>query len=307
MVYPSRVDPMTAAGLPRSVKGSVVLDPWKWVEDLNRAARAGKPAGLLFDEVNGGDAQQLAAVQSAVAERRVGDARLDPGVSIMAAANPVSISTGGIELPPPIISRFLHVRWFEEGPYLPAPPSPFILSRRDWLAWMRGQGGGHGLLAMAIEAIGLPAAGEPEGEKMFPCPRAWEHLARLIPLFDRGDPDLEGLALGSVGSVGVKAIMWLRDLKLPGAEELLQGADIPSVPDRAAACIEVVRSFIERQRGDIDDNLRRQAVILIGRMLDKHPGLGVVLASRIGKLILSPGWTPSPEEESILLRLKAMS
>lgn len=327
-IYPSRVDPVTVAGLPAIRDGRVTLAPWAWVERVNRAAEQNRPALIFFDEINGGDLLQLAAVQSAVAERLIGEVAIHPAVRIWAAANPVATATCGLELPPPILNRFVHIRWWETGPAGPAPEYPYILSKEEWLRWMRGEAAStetlgddrelppnvlqraREMIAAAIKALGLPIAETPAGQRPFASPRSWEMAARLVAVCPHG-PELQGLLLGAVGPVGAKAAQWIADIVIPSAEDLLyQGAAIPGNPDLALAAADVVAEYIDQayERGQMTEALARASVIFLGRLLDAFPGAAAAMADRVWERLtrayIELGLTMTPEEQQICHRFR---
>ena len=80
---------------------------------------------IFFDEIATAGAQVQAALLRVIHERVTGDYPLPPNVAVVAAANPPSMSPGGVNLSPPAANRFIHMFW--------APPTP-----AQWADWLVG-------------------------------------------------------------------------------------------------------------------------------------------------------------------------
>lgn len=95
------------AGLPVRDGASVTFAPPRW------AARCvERPDTIVFlDELTTSSPSVQAAMLRVVLEREVGDLRLQPQVSFVAAANPPELAAGGDDLSAPLANRFCHLDW----------------------------------------------------------------------------------------------------------------------------------------------------------------------------------------------------
>lgn len=98
----SMYEPQDIGGLPFRLEDCFDYLPPKWV-------RAVQPvlSGLFFDEINTAMLAMQAVMLRVVHEKKVGQQEFFG--RIIAAANPPDVSAGGMELAPPLASRFAHV------------------------------------------------------------------------------------------------------------------------------------------------------------------------------------------------------
>ncbi|MGB8879291.1 MAG: MoxR family ATPase, partial [Solirubrobacteraceae bacterium] len=107
-------EPSDFAGLPVVIDGSVRLSPPAWATRLSASG-----VGLLFlDELTTAPPAVQAAMLRVVLERVVGDARLPPGVRVVAAANPPDEAADGWELAAPLANRLVHLDWPVDGKHI---------------------------------------------------------------------------------------------------------------------------------------------------------------------------------------------
>ena len=236
-------DPTDFSGLPVLENGSVRYAAPRWVQDF------GETDGILFlDELSTAPPSVQAALLRVVFERRVGFTPLPDGVRIVAAANPPDLMVGGWELSPPLRNRFVHLNWD-----IPAELYRGALTD-GWarVALPRIDPAAHErvLQRIKIRVSGFlrlhPDAlhGDPEeGNFGFASPRTWDYAASLLAGCEvlgirpaDSDPDGQGVLLqllaGCLGDgVAIPFVEYLRDIRLPAAEDLLDGKERVEVAD----------------------------------------------------------------------------
>ena len=227
--------PEDFSGLPVPRESGVVQEPMSW---LRRAIQLGqeRPGGciVLLDEIGSAPPATQAALLALVQSRYCGDTAVPTSVAWVAAANPTSQAADGWELPPPTVSRWIHVSW----------PSPTASEWTDWLA-AQSWGGPAGSKARALVAgflqrrpsaiIAAPAEATRAGQAVpYPCPRSWEAATRLLAAQD--DEETRDLLLSAALGPGVSAELstWLRESDLPDPEAVLRAPESWQ-PDRARA------------------------------------------------------------------------
>ena len=227
-------DPTDFSGLPVLDGGSVRYAAPRWVNDFGADGN-----GILFlDELSTAPPSVQAALLRVVFERRVGFTPLPDGVRIVAAANPPDLMVGGWELSPPLRNRFVHLNW-------DIPAELYRAALTD--GWKRATVPEVNPVAhaRALEGIRLRVAGflrlhpdalhgDPEeGSFGFASPRTWDYAAALLATcavlgVRAGDGEPGGqrvllqLLAGCLGDgVAIPFVEYLRDIRLPAAEELL--------------------------------------------------------------------------------------
>lgn len=235
-------DPTDFSGLPVLDNGSVRYAAPRWVSDFGERGN-----GILFlDELSTAPPSVQAALLRVVFERRVGFTPLPDGVRIVAAANPPDLMVGGWELSPPLRNRFVHLNW-------DIPAALYRTALTD--GWARAtvpriDPRDH---ARALEGTRVRVAGflrlhpgflhgDPEQERFgFASPRTWDYAASLLAACEvlglragAGDANGQGVLLQLLGGclgegVAIPFLEYLRDIRLPAAEDLLDGKEQVSV------------------------------------------------------------------------------
>lgn len=222
------------AGLPVRDGNGVTFVPPAWARRCVE-----HPASVLFfDELTTASPPVQAAMLRVVLDREVGDLRLPPEVSVVAAANPPEMSAGGDDLAPPLANRFCHLDWeadpgaWVQGmltgwahPALPEVPAGWRTTAMRWRA----------LLTAFIRARPsilrqLPAAVTNQG-RAWPSPRTWDVAHELAAASEAaGCPHAvtHALVSGTVGSgPAIEFLRFAEEADLPDPEALL--ADPSSV------------------------------------------------------------------------------
>ena len=229
-------DPTDFSGLPVLDNGSVRYAAPRWVDDFGEGGN-----GILFlDELSTAPPSVQAALLRVVFERRVGFTPLPAGVRIVAAANPPDLMVGGWELSPPLRNRFVHLNW-------DIPPELYRAALTDGWSGAAVPTVDPVQHARSLEGVRLRVSGflrlhpdalhgDPEQESFgFASPRTWDYAASLLAACEvlgirPGDSDAAGqgvllqLLAGCLGeSVAIPFVEYLRDIRLPPAEDLLDG------------------------------------------------------------------------------------
>jgi len=219
--------PEDFSGLPIPRPDGVRQEPLSW---LTRSfALASKHRGgclVLLDEFSTTPPAVQAAMLGLVQSRYCGDTEIPRTIAFVAAANPTSIAADGWELPPPTVSRWLHLDW----------PCPTVEAWGAWLmkqpgtprwegsagAQARGQAIGY-LTARQTALLQEPVAATADGRAVpYACPRSWEAAVRL-----RAETDdaviADVLTEGALGpGVTTEFVTWLQEADLPDPESVLR-------------------------------------------------------------------------------------
>jgi MoxR-like ATPase len=279
-------EPSDFAGLPIVVDGAAVLSPPAWAQRLRDVER-----GLLFlDELTTSPPAVQAAMLRIVLERVVGDARLPPGVRVVAAANPPHEAADGWELAPPLANRLLHLDWPVEGKAVARglamgfPAAPTALADRTPTVGQRVAARatvGAFLEVRPTLALQLPRSSVDAG-RGWPSPRSWEAVARVLAACDAAACSEEARGALVVGAVGegaaVEFLSWRENLDLPDPEVVLADPDafeLPARSDRAFAALTAVAAVAI----DADDpELWERAWRVVARVADRAPDVATLVA-----------------------------
>lgn len=261
-------DPTDFSGLPVHHEGKVHYAIPEWV---NRFEEDG--VGLLFlDELTTAPPSVQAALLRVVLERKVGFHPLPPRVRIVAAANPPDLMTGGWELSPPLRNRFVHLQWdLPADIYLQALESGFPVGEMpevdeeahaallpEWKLRIAA------FLKRSPDLLHTTPDSDPYA---FASPRSWDFAAALLTSCELlGEAPVEGqagsrhcleLLKGCLGEgVAIPFLEFLRNLKLPDPEEVLDGEVIVRVRELNDGEIYVLFGGLNRvlqQRFDHED------------------------------------------------------
>lgn len=216
------------AGLPMRVGDSVSFAPPRWA---TRCVEA--PTTVVFlDELTTAPPAVQAAMLRVVLEHEVGDLRLAPSVSFVAAANPPEVSAGGDDLAPPLANRFCHLDWAAEtagwvsgllhgwAP-MPVPQVPEARAAVEarWRAVLAGF-----ISARPSILRRLPEDLVAQG-RAWPSPRSWDQAHRLAAAADAAGADKEvrsALVAGLVGpGAAIEFLRFADAVDLPDPEQLL--------------------------------------------------------------------------------------
>lgn len=216
------------AGLPVLDGGSVTFAPPRWA---SRCVE--RPDTVVFlDELTTAAPSVQAAMLRVVLEREVGDLRLPPGVSFVAAANPPELSAGGDDLSAPLANRFCHLDW-EADPaawsvgmlrgWAPTPvpvvPATHSGHRDRWRAIVVG-------FVSARPSVLRQVPTDVVGQgRAWPSPRTWDQAHLVAAAAEAAGADEQVIRLLVAGLVGqgpaIELLRFARELDLPDPEVLL--------------------------------------------------------------------------------------
>ena len=215
-------------GLPVRVGNSVSFAPPLWatrcIEHPNTV--------VFLDELTTAAPSVQAAMLRVILEREVGDLRLPPTVSFVAAANPPEISAGGDDLAPPLANRFCHLDWQADTAHwvsgmirgwqpeaVPEVPSSYTIELAHWKAMLAGF-----ITARPSILREVPTDTVSQG-RAWPSPRTWDQAHRVAAAADAAGAAFAVRSALVTGLVGVgAAIEFLRfanTAELADPEELL--------------------------------------------------------------------------------------
>lgn len=256
-------EPQDYLGLPIEVDGQVVYSPPAWARRLSGAEKG----MLVLDEFNTSNESVMKANLRLLQERYAGDEKLSDGTRIIAISNPVESSTGGLELPPAIANRMMHLTWhFDRDEWLANIATRF--ENTDVFPFEElATGGTDSDRARAVALItgfltdrpDLHAPSVPsdpyEAGKAWPSPRSWSNVIDVISHLDPNDDAAIMLVVrGLVGDGAAKDFYaWreVRDLVDPAA--LLDNPNLvdwsAERPDRLFVTLSAVEALVSL-RGD---------------------------------------------------------
>lgn len=273
-------EPADFSGLPViGDNGTVHFAPPKWAHNL----RESKQHGLLFfDELSTAPPAVQAALLRVVLDRVVGDLALPATTSIVAAANPPEIASGGWDLSAPLANRFLHLEWesdgeivsqgFAHGFHTPrldehAIDEELIVRKRDhWSNLVAAY-----LHVRPEKHLELPTDVSLSG-RAWASPRSWEMLITLLShasARQASSATIGDLIVGCLGkSGGIEFLTWANEMDLPDPAVLLGSPDTCSLPtrhDQLYATLLGIVSAVKRQK---TKGYWDAAWIILGRVAD---------------------------------------
>ncbi len=200
VIFPSHRQPEDFAGVPVMAPGGgltieCILGAVRKLLALAPHEDFGQRGLLFVDEVGSARPAVQDALFGAIWDRLIGDTVLPPGIRIMLATNPLSVS-GGFELKPALANRMGHIDQH--------PPSA-----REWTDWLMGRtrhdaispewgessvrlswddmfARAKGVMAGFMQTFGdkhihaLPAVGHPDRGRAWPSHRGWDMATRAL-------------------------------------------------------------------------------------------------------------------------------
>lgn len=215
-------------GLPLRNGDSVTFAPPRWA---TRCVE--RPDTVVFlDELTTAAPSVQAAMLRVVLERVVGDLRLPPSVSFVAAANPPEISAGGDDLAPPLANRFCHLDWEADAAHWatgllrgwPAAPVPIVPATRSAVEdrWRAGLAGFISARPSILRRI--PEDQVAQG-RAWPSPRTWDQAHRIAAAAEAAGASKavrSALVSGLVGDgAAIEFLRFVDRMDLPDPEVLL--------------------------------------------------------------------------------------
>lgn len=239
-------DPTDFSGLPILDDGKVKYAIPEWVEHFE-----GFDTGILFlDELSTAPPSVQASLLRVVLERKVGFHELPAQVRIVAAANPPDLMVGGWELSPPLRNRFIHLDWdittdqyltalsdqWGKGEFKKIDKEEHARLLPEWKLRISA------FLKLSPNLLHTNPDDNPYG---FASPRTWDFAACLLTSCEILEiAPINGqtttttciqLIKGCLGEeVAITLIEFLRNIKLPDPEKVLDGEivlDIPTLND----------------------------------------------------------------------------
>ncbi|MBS1837987.1 MAG: AAA family ATPase [Actinobacteria bacterium] len=227
------------AGLPIRDGSSVTFAPPRWACRCTEA-----PDTVVFlDELTTASPSVQAAMLRVVLEREVGDLRLPPTVSFVAAANPPELSAGGDDLSAPLANRFCHLDWetdvaswsggmlrgWEPRP-VPIVPATRTAFEARWRAVVVG------FVTARPSVLRLVPDDVVSQGRAWPSPRTWDRAHLVAAAAEAAGADREVLRLLVAGMVGhgpsIELLRFEDSMDLPDPEALLADPSILSVTAR---------------------------------------------------------------------------
>ena len=266
---------------------------------------AADKALLVLDELNTASEQTMKANLRLAQERYAGDTKLGDHVRIVGITNPVSNATGGMELPPAIANRFMHLDWhFDRDEWLSHVATRFknapVVSFED----MAGKGGDvararaaarvTGFLAARPDHHAPPVPDDPfEAGKAWASPRSWSNVIDALEFLDADDDAAAMLVVkGLVGDEAMKAYFaWLQTSDLADPAEVLEDPSIVDWrnerPDRLFTTLSGVEALV-MLRGDAK-SWEQGMEVLLHCAENGKPDIALVPA----RTLLAPQFRPS--------------
>lgn len=251
-------------GLPVRDGATVTFAPPRWAQRCIDA-----PETVVFlDELTTASPAVQAAMLRVVLEREVGDLRLPPSVSIVAAANPPELSAGGDDLAAPLANRFCHLRWEAdvvswtsgmlrgwEPPPIPIVPTTRTAFEARWRAIVVGFVSARPTVLRSVPDDVVSQGGA------WPSPRTWDRTHLLAGAAEAAGVDRETLRLLVAGLVGtgpaIELLRFTDSMELPEPEALLADPALLPVTDRVdvllaalAGAVTAVAADPTRERWD---------------------------------------------------------
>jgi hypothetical protein len=240
-VIASLREPADFAGLPVvGPDGSIRLAEPSWAKTLVNHGR-----GILFlDEITTAPPAVQAALLRVVLERVVGDVALPEAISVVAAANPPDVASGGWDLSSPLANRFCHLDWpVDAERFIEAltvgwssPSIGIVESSLGTECSIRVRSTLAGFLRSRQALLySLPDEVSSTG-RAWPSPRSWDSAATLWMEAECAGTSEEvtlTLIAGCVGPGAARELLtWQREADLPDPEEILANPSKFRLPER---------------------------------------------------------------------------
>jgi len=246
------------AGLPVVEHGSVSFAPPRWA---TRCVE--RPDTVVFlDELTTAAPSVQAAMLRVVLEREVGDLRLPPTVTFVAAANPPELSAGGDDLSAPLANRFCHLDW-EADPAgwstgmlrgwaprpVPVVPAAFAAHRDRWRAIVVGfiRSRPATLRQVPTDVVGQGRA--------WPSPRTWDRAHVVAAAADAAGAGRDVIRLLVAGLLGqgpaIELLRFADELDLPDPELLLAEPDLLPTNGRVDLLLAALAGVTAAVAGDL--------------------------------------------------------
>lgn len=232
----------------------------KWAKKLMEK-KIGEGRALVFlDEISTATPAVQAALLGVVQDRLVGEAKLGPGVRMVAAANPVESAAGGWDLAPPAANRFCHLDWTVNNEEVQMAfltgrwPNPQPLTvPPDWeegIPKARTRVGSFLSRRPAlIQALPKEDSATSRG---WPSPRSWDNASRALACCEASGASDNAKSKIMIGLVGEgpasEYLRWEKDMDLPDPKSILKNPGAYDMKDyegdRAFAVCESVSSAV---------------------------------------------------------------
>ena len=297
--------PVIASASQGSLRASVDFVPPRF------ATEASEKGGVIFlDELTTAPPAVQAALLRAVLDKAFGDLQLDSTkVTIVAAANPPALASGGWDLSPPLANRFLHVD-YEVNPtewagldgfpaYWGSPPEIAFrrakVSEADWA-------NARNLVAAYIRKnpgalLSVPRDTASQG-RPWPSPRTWDFVSRMVAIWKTPSAVAANLATiaGCIGEGPAREFAtYVQEANLQDPEQILADPSSYRHPARGDLAFATMNSVMLVTKGNLTEPRWRAAWEFLGILNDRHRAADVAV---VGARFLAPlrtgGTTPMP-------------
>jgi len=175
---------------------------------------------IFLDEMNKGTSAVLAAAYQLVLDRALGEYKLPPGCSIVAAGNREHDGADVTAMPAPLANRFTHI--------------DYDVNFDDWRKYANSNQFNPEVVNFINFRPGLLHDFDPE-KRAFPTPRSWEFVHTVLN--SKADPVIERhLIAGAVGDgAAAEFASFLKIYRnLPDPDAVLMSPKTATVPDDLA-------------------------------------------------------------------------
>jgi hypothetical protein len=302
-VIASLREPADFAGLPVvNSDGSIRLAEPAWAKSLVTSGR-----GILFlDEITTAPPAVQAALLRVVLERVVGDVALPDDISVVAAANPPDVATGGWDLSSPLANRFCHLDWpVDAEKYIEAltmgwsAPSIGVNSAEietECSIRVRSTLAGF-LRSRSALLYALPDDVSTTG-RAWPSPRSWDAAARLWMEAECGSASEDvtlTLIAGCVGPGAARELLtWQREADLPDPEEILANPSKFRLPDRGDRQFAVLSALAAAVEANCTKERWEAAFEIVQKAVSQGSADVAAVAARALAKNVPPGVTALP-------------
>ena len=190
-------------GLP-SIDKKAGIAVWLSSGFLPIVDRDGEEGILFLDEINLAPMTVMNAGYQLILDRKIGDYKLPPKWSVIAAGNRAEDSNNLTKMPNPLLNRFMHYQ-------IEQPDGD------EWREWAIKNGISDKVISFLHKFPQRLLEAPKAGEKAFPSPRTWAYASDLV---DMGEPI--DAAVGGGAATEFKAYIEVYE-RVPDIQKILKG------------------------------------------------------------------------------------